>query len=436
MKTLGREAGQACAPCCCRWSEKWLALRSASVERLVLGAISTLPSGEVPLRSEKAGAISACQKCLQSFPAWSQKSPYPFQDKASESNAVVQKSASLSVAQLAGKFQDQPPLSGKEIPADKPARRKPPCSLPLHPHKTELGQNGELKPSPNASHPPRVKVKSSPMIEKLQANLAFAPASLLPGASPKSPGLKVMVSPFNSPATTPSSTQIQSHANESKETPVGFDQPPEGTHLQFYNKVRTRGSIKRRPPSRRFRKSQSESDDQDLGVTLLPQENGAREEESEDGVFVDKSKTVKSLSPTVDGVDHNVKQNRSTSDEKTLLDQKSGRTANKEEELGTEKETLDKDCTEEKSHQNAAEENPYESIKKNKETNPGCSTADNMEGESCKTSLLDKEVDNGSEQRNEDKGERGDKFCESENIKQRSDSQDTGTPQPAGDTTM
>ncbi|XP_060090464.1 capZ-interacting protein isoform X2 [Heteronotia binoei] len=319
---------------------------------------------------------------------------------------------------------DIPHLHSREIPAPKPTRRKPPCSLPLHAHKTEPGQNGDLKPSPNTSHPPKVKVKSSPMIEKLQANLAFAPASLLPGASPKSPGLKVMVSPFNSPHTTPSCPQIQPHANESKETPASFDQPPEGTHLQFYNKVRTRGSMKRRPPSRRFRKSQSECDDQDFQVTVSPQENGAKEEEDENGLFMDKSKTVKSLSPTVDGIDHNMKQNRSTSDEKTLSCQRSGRTANKERDMGTEKGTLDKDSEEEKPHQNLAEENPCENIEEDKERNPGSSTAENT--------LLNREDGNASDQENRDKGKRKDNFFNSENTQQGSDTKDTGTPQSAG----
>ncbi|XP_077198366.1 capZ-interacting protein isoform X2 [Paroedura picta] len=353
-------------------------------------------------------------------------------DKPSEANVVEQKSASLSVAQLAGKFQDQPPVSGKEIPANKPTRRKPPCSLPLHVNRTEPGLNGDLKPSPNTSHPPKVKVKSSPMIEKLQANLAFAPASLLPGASPKSPGLKAIVSPFNSPPTTPSSPQIQSHANES-EIPVSFDQPPEGTHLQFYNKVRTRGSMKRRPPSRRFRKSQSEYDDQDFGVPVSPQENGAKEEEDEDGVFMDMSKTVKSLSSPVDGIDHNAKQNRSSSDEKPLTCQRSGKAANKEREMGTEKETVDQKSKEEKPHQNLAEKNPSENIKEDNERNPSSSTAENTEGMSSKSTLLDREDNHGSDQGTEDKGKRGDNFCETENTQQGPEARDTGTPQPARD---
>ncbi|NXR81406.1 CPZIP protein, partial [Pycnonotus jocosus] len=200
------------------------------------------------------------------------------QNRPAETNSEVDKSASPSVAQLAGRFKEQAAnIPGKEVPPHKPTRRKPPCSLPLYPHKTETSDNDEQKRSPNACPIPKVKVKSSPMIEKLQANLAFAPAALLPGVSPKSPGLKVLVSPFSTPPSTPTSPGAQSQPSES---PVSFDQPPEGTQLQFYNKVRTRGSIKRRPPSRRFRRSLSEyGDGEDLGVNLSSPENGAREDE-------------------------------------------------------------------------------------------------------------------------------------------------------------
>ncbi|NXP49313.1 CPZIP protein, partial [Heliornis fulica] len=204
------------------------------------------------------------------------------QNRPTETNSEVDSSASPSVAQLAGKFKEQAAsITGKEVPPHKPTRRKPPCSLPLYSHKTEMSDNDEQKRSPNACPVPKVKVKSSPMIEKLQANLAFAPAALLPGASPKSPGLKALVSPFGTPPSTPSSPGIQSQPSEVNETPVSFDQPPEGTQLQFYNKVRTRGSIKRRPPSRKFRRSLSEyGDGEDLGVNISP-ENGAKEDGDE-----------------------------------------------------------------------------------------------------------------------------------------------------------
>ncbi|NXX75075.1 CPZIP protein, partial [Urocolius indicus] len=216
------------------------------------------------------------------------------QNRPAETNSEVDKSASPSVAQLAGKFKEQAAnITGKEVPPHKPTRRKPPCSLPLYSHKTETSDNDEQKRSPNACPIPKVKVKSSPMIEKLQANLAFAPAALLPGASPKSPGLKALVSPFSTPPSTPSSPGVQSQPSEANETPVSFDQPPEGTQLQFYNKVRTRGSIKRRPPSRRFRRSLSEyGDGEDLGVNISSPENGAKEDG--DDVFGPKSKAEES----------------------------------------------------------------------------------------------------------------------------------------------
>ncbi|XP_027724177.1 capZ-interacting protein isoform X1 [Vombatus ursinus] len=216
------------------------------------------------------------------------------EDRPADTNAGVDNSASPSVAQLAGRFREQAAaVSAKEPPANKPTRRKPPCSLSLFPPKIEMGQNGEEKPSPNAGHPPKIKVKNSPLIEKLQANLAFDPAALLPGASPKSPGLKAVVSPFHSPPSTPSSPGVKSRSTEPEEVPVSFDQPPEGSHLPSYNKVRTRGSIKRRPPSRRFRRSQSDCgvDLGDLGAAESSQENGAKEEDSNE-VFTPKNKAL------------------------------------------------------------------------------------------------------------------------------------------------
>ncbi|XP_052057034.1 capZ-interacting protein isoform X3 [Apodemus sylvaticus] len=198
------------------------------------------------------------------------------EERASETNSNVDSSAQPSVAQLAGRFREQAAVAREKSPS-------------------------------NASQPPKIKVKSSPLIEKLQASLAFDPAALLPGASPKSPGLKAMVSPFHSPPSTPSSPGIRSQLGEAEEVPVSFDQPPEGAHLPSYNKVRTRGSIKRRPPSRRFRRSQSDCGDlRDYRAVEPSQENGAREENGDD-VFPSKSKDPGSPQPNqeamVDGVE-------------------------------------------------------------------------------------------------------------------------------------
>ncbi|XP_038614159.1 capZ-interacting protein [Tachyglossus aculeatus] len=253
------------------------------------------------------------------------------EERAAKTNAGVDSSASLSVAQLAGRFREQAAAASiKEPSASKPTRRKPPCSLPLFPPKVEIGQNGEEKPSANACHPPKIKVKSSPMIEKLQANLAFAPTALLPGASPKSPGLKAIVSPFSSPPSTPSSPGGRSRASESEEVPVSFDQPPEGSHLPSYNKVRTRGSIKRRPPSRRFRKSQSDLGDLgDLELAKPSQENGAKEESDE--VFAAKDKAQGSPPPGDDGVTGGEPTGTEGSGREPLSRRRSGRAEDQEE---------------------------------------------------------------------------------------------------------
>ncbi|KAM3678004.1 capZ-interacting protein isoform 5-T6 [Ammospiza maritima maritima] len=179
------------------------------------------------------------------------------ENRPAETNSEVDKSASPSVAQLAGKFKEQAAnIPGKEVPPHKPTRRKPPCSLSLYSHKTETSDNDEQKRSPNACPIPKVKVKSSPMIEKLQ--------------------------------------------------------------------VRTRGSIKRRPPSRRFRRSLSEyGDGEDLGVSLSSPENGAREDE----VFGPNGKT--------DEVETGSKEQkeRAGSDEKPAS--RTGSSRSEEEEKGS-----------------------------------------------------------------------------------------------------
>ncbi|XP_032076187.1 capZ-interacting protein [Thamnophis elegans] len=341
------------------------------------------------------------------------------EDKPSETKMVVEKSTAPSVAQLAGKFQQQSSNSGKEVPVPKPARRKPPCSLPLHTNKMELGQNGEVKPSPNAPRPIRIKPKSSPLIEKLQANLALAPTSMLPGASPKSPGLKAMVSPFNSPPVTPVSPKT--HLSIPDESPVSFEQPPEGTHLQFYNKVRTRGSIKRRPPSRRFRKSQSEyGDDLDLGGTVLPQENGSQTEEKEEvDVFMDNNKCMKSSSAPVDGIDHQKKKNQVASNEKLPSDLQSSGT---EKEVDTEKVTKFKESQEDKTQKNLSEERPSKTVNNEKGKNTDTDTTEDTKRkpQNC----------NASNMENTYKEKREEKINGSEDSHHESSIQDTGTSQP------
>ncbi|CAI9571171.1 unnamed protein product, partial [Staurois parvus] len=243
-------------------------------------------------------------------------------------SSPAEEAAPPSVAKLAGLFGDKVNSPRKEAPPHKPTRKKPPCSLPLL--KPEATNNGEEKVSPPHTQMPKVKVKSSPLIEKLQGNLAFAPAHFLPGASPKSPGLKVMASPFTSPPSTPSSPGLQACASESEESPVSFEQPPEGAPLPSYNKVRTRGSLKRRPPSRRFRKSQSDMDfDIDI-MSTAPKENGDKVEEKGTGSPKDKDETQQTESACeTDTASHDPARSHLTQRRSHLTQQKSHLTQQK-----------------------------------------------------------------------------------------------------------
>ncbi|CAN2387764.1 WASH complex subunit CAP-Z interacting, partial [Pristimantis euphronides] len=253
-----------------------------------------------------------------------------YSGKLAESS-TAEESAPPSVAKLAGLFGDTLNSPRKEVPPHKPTRRKPPCSLPLP--KLEFNNNGDEKVSAPQSQVPKVKVKSSPLIEKLQANLAFAPASLLPGPSPKSPGLKTMASPWSTPPSTPSSPSVQPHSSITEESPVSFEQPPDGAHLQSCTKVRTRGSLKRRPPSRRFRKSQSDIDFDIETFSATAKENGDKSNEG-DAALRDK----------VDGDASPVAEN-STSTDKTSENQKSSQEdPAKQEETAGETITGQKEC--------------------------------------------------------------------------------------------
>ncbi|NWU91564.1 CPZIP protein, partial [Upupa epops] len=313
------------------------------------------------------------------------------QNRPAETNSEVDKSASPSVAQLAGKFKEQAAnIPGKEVPPHKPTRRKPPGSLPLYSHKTETSDNDEQKRSPNTCPIPKVKVKSSPMIEKLQANLAFAPVALLPGASPKSPGVKVQASPFSTPPSTPSSPGVQSRPSDANETPVSFDQPPEGTQLQFYNKVRTRGSIKRRPPSRKFRRSLSEyGDGEDLEVNISP-ENGAKEDG--DDVFGPKGKTEEAETGSKE------QKKQTGSDEKPPSRRGSGRSGEEKREKQAEETTpcknIEGDAKEEKlCHGASGGDNSPKPPCGNKDEICEGSQGEERQGNACEQEKRDKEKD-------------------------------------------
>ncbi|XP_051793325.1 duboraya isoform X3 [Acanthochromis polyacanthus] len=178
----------------------------------------------------------------------------------------------LSVAELAGRFKGSaPPQNAAGNGAEKPVRRRPPRTLQLP---KPDGDNQE-PPSGVTSPLPAKAKRNSALIEKLQANLVLSPSA----HSPKSPGFRLLPPSFTpaSPGSAPITTvPVSSSATPTspvtvapvtkEEGPASFEAPPtasEGSILSSINKGRPRHSIRRRPPSRRHRKS---SCGDDVGV--------------------------------------------------------------------------------------------------------------------------------------------------------------------------
>nr|XP_020470408.1 capZ-interacting protein-like isoform X2 [Monopterus albus] len=187
-----------------------------------------------------------------------------------------------SVAELAGKFNNHilpNPTSKNELPF----RRRPPCSLKLHHEKDDNQESDKPALSPNSC---KIKMKSSAIIEKLQANLALSPTALLPSSA--CPEVKPHPSPLSptmpcSPVSPLSPTMQPSHLSSEEEDAVSFDSPPEGAPLPSINKTRVRLSFKRRPPTRQHRRSAGDEAGAS-GSTLSPcelyspQENGDKDQ--------------------------------------------------------------------------------------------------------------------------------------------------------------
>ncbi|XP_061638574.1 capZ-interacting protein isoform X2 [Phyllopteryx taeniolatus] len=168
----------------------------------------------------------------------------------------------LSVAELAGRFK------GHILPMptahdESPFRRKPPCSLrfPVREGDVQGSDTNTVSTSPI-----QIRMKSSNIIERLQANLALSPTTLLPspkGAElnrqPDSPppplaAVGTTVSPL-SPDLQPAQLSVE---EQEQEEPVSFNSTPEGATLPSFHKTRVRLSFKRRPPSRQHRRSAGE----------------------------------------------------------------------------------------------------------------------------------------------------------------------------------
>ncbi|CAB1451662.1 unnamed protein product [Pleuronectes platessa] len=183
-----------------------------------------------------------------------------------------------SVAELAGRFKGH--ILPMPTTNDESFRRRPPCSLKLHKPKDDNEESDKTVVSPN---PFKFKMRNSSVIEKLQANLALSPTSLLP--SPKSPEVKLQPAPRSPPPPgSPLSPRLRpSRQSSEEEDPIGFEDPPEGAPLPSFNKTRARLSFKRRPPTRQHRRSAGEEAGA-LGGGLSPcelyspNENGDRQE--------------------------------------------------------------------------------------------------------------------------------------------------------------
>ncbi|XP_054650794.1 capZ-interacting protein [Dunckerocampus dactyliophorus] len=175
-----------------------------------------------------------------------------------------------SVAELAGRFKGHIlPLPSAH---DKlPFRRKPPCSLQFPNQKNDADESDKNTVS---TSPVQIGMRSSSIIERLQANLALSPTTLLPSPKsaadvnrqPESPSPPSTTSPTWGPRS-PTLQPVQVSVEE--EEPVNFDSPPEGTPLPSFNKTRARLSFKRRPPTRQHRRSAGEEAGL-LGSNLSP----------------------------------------------------------------------------------------------------------------------------------------------------------------------
>ncbi|XP_067221514.1 capZ-interacting protein isoform X1 [Chanodichthys erythropterus] len=222
-----------------------------------------------------------------------------------------------SVAQLAGR------LKGHALPMpgnmEVKSMRRPPCSLVINNQKDEHEQEQK---SSNCPHPPKIKIKSSAFIEKLQANLALSPTVLLsPPKSPESkqpPTTSCPISPCSSVSSTLQPTQLSCE----DEAPVSFEQPVEGTPLPNINKSRARLSFKRRLPTRLHRKSASDETKMNEGCDCpfqpdTQQQNGDEGELIGGPLQVDTEDKTDSAQPTNDPKQTNDKRGVPQENERT-----------------------------------------------------------------------------------------------------------------------
>ncbi|XP_031730004.1 duboraya isoform X2 [Anarrhichthys ocellatus] len=285
-----------------------------------------------------------------------------------------------SVAELAGRFKGSSrPHDAAGNETEKPVRRRPPRSLQL-PKTT--GDDQEQPPGVTSPLPAKAK-RNSALIEKLQANLALSPMTLLP--SPKSPGFKLLPPAFIPPS--PSSAPVFGFFSSTppppasplnttspwteEEGPASFEAPPtveEGSILSNTSiKGRARHSIRRRPPSRRHRTSSSGDE---VGVAI----EGEEATEAEDKSTTTTTTTTTTGGETDEGkedkTDKSHEQDESEINDETRGDEEkkkerskgegssSGRKEEEEEKNSEEKQT--EDSTEGKTNTKSTDEEKKE----------------------------------------------------------------------------
>eukprot|EP00063_Salmo_salar_P004423 XP_013979258.1 PREDICTED: capZ-interacting protein-like isoform X1 [Salmo salar] len=363
-----------------------------------------------------------------------------------------------SVAELAGKFKAHAPPIPMGTDGSKPVRRRPPRTLQL-PKTTAQGQVDEEKPISPSLHPAKTK-RNSALIEKLQANLALSPCSLLP--SPKSPGLRLLPPSFTPtspcsptpPVTTVTPTSPVSRAPlprslSEEETPATFEvpaTPTEGSLLPSINKGRARLSIRRRPPSRRHRKSSGEEGDGATGeetplttsddpeAKVGEEEKGEEEEvfekevEEKDGKRADTTLSTKAKIETGSSIPANSQQQITTTDSSTtdtdpLEKTKSEKTLEPQREERQERQTGEE---RQEDRQTAEERQKGEEVKESrgeevKDCGQGCGGGEEKEKgrESCSVeeSSTEREKEEGEELACKEKEGERDTDCNEEKVR-------------------
>lgn len=300
-----------------------------------------------------------------------------------EEHAVVKK---RSVAELAGKF-SCPIAHMTDAEVNKPVRRRPPRSLPL-PTNNDSAQAHEEKGAETVS---TRKNRNSALIEKLQANLTLSPTG--PPVFPKSPGIKLVVPCFSpgSPSS-PSSPPVAGTPKE-EETVASFESPADGSVLKSINKGRARLSIKRRPPSRRHRKSSADEAGDEMDKTASSALENTTPNGHEGDVFVEQMPDAETLKSSKEQTEEDTKPEPEKAETEDTEEPKANAKDTKEPMTAEEKE--EKTEPEEKEEKSEAE---AQSIDSTKETSEEPITQSPTEPESKPDSTQEKEEEHKEEE--------------------------------------